>query len=81
MTSTPQGGQVAVRQYPVGGSATFGPTPCDGLPHTQSVRVAASGGLFQLGSAEAEAFASVEEGGDIFPGSDLRTVQIVTGGM
>ncbi len=30
----------------------------------------------QVGSAEAEAFASVEEGGDFFPGSDLRTVQI-----
>jgi hypothetical protein len=78
MTSTAQGGQVAVVQYPVGGRATFGPTPCDGLRHTQSVRVAASGGLFQPGSAEAEAFTSVAEGGDIFPGSEIRTVQIVT---
>jgi hypothetical protein len=79
MTSTAQGGQVAVFQYPVGGRAAFGPTPCDGLPHTQSVKVAAAAGLFQLGSAEAEAFTSVEEGGDIFPGAELRTVQIVTG--
>jgi hypothetical protein len=79
MTSTAQGGQVAVFQYPVGGRATFGSTPCDGLPHTRSVRVAASGGLFELGSADAEAFTSVEEGGDIFPGSEIRTVRIVTG--
>ena len=79
MTSTAQGGQVAVFQYPIGGRATFGPTPCDGLPHTQSVRVAAAGELFELGSAEAEAFTSVEEGGDIFPGSEIRTVRIVTG--
>jgi hypothetical protein len=35
-----------------------------------------SGVLFQAGSAEAEAFASVEEGDDIFPGSDFRTIQI-----
>ena len=59
------------------GRGAFGPTPCDGLPHTVSVRVETSQGLFQVGSAEAEAFAAVEEGGDIFPGSDLRTVQIV----
>ena len=35
------------------------------------------GGLFQPGSAQAEAFASVTEGGDVFPGNDLRTVQLV----
>jgi hypothetical protein len=79
MTSTGQGGQVTVVQYPVGGTASFGPTPCDGLPRTHSLTVPASGGTFQLGSADAEAFASVEEGGDIFPGSDVRTVQIVSG--
>jgi hypothetical protein len=32
--------------------------------------------LFKVGSAEAQAFASIEEGGDIFPSGDLRTVQI-----
>lgn len=77
VSSTGQGGQVRVYQGQVAGTGFFGPTPCDRLPHTLSVRVVASGGGFQLGSAEAEAFASVEEGGDIFPGADLRTVQIV----
>lgn len=75
MTSNGQGGQVTIYQ---GGASTglFGPTPCDGLPHTLSVRVVRSSGTFQVGSAEADAFASVEEGGDVFPGSDIRTVQI-----
>jgi hypothetical protein len=58
------------------GTGTFGPTPCDTLPHTVSVRVTSSGGSFRIGSAEAEAFASVTEGGDVFPRSDLRTIQI-----
>ena len=75
-SSNGRGGQVSVYQGQVVGRGSFGPTTCDGLPHTVSVRVETSGGLFQVGSAEAEAFASVEEGGDIFPGSDLRTVQI-----
>jgi hypothetical protein len=30
-----------------------------------------------VGSAEALASASVSEGGDVFPGADLRTIQIV----
>lgn len=77
VSSNAQGGQVRVYQGQLVGTGSFGPTPCDRLPHTLSVRVATSGGVFQVGSAEAEAFASVEEGGDIFPGADLRTVQIV----
>ncbi len=72
-----RGGQVTVYQGQVVGTGSFGPTTCDGLPHTLSVRVAASQGLFRVGSAEAQAFASVEEGGDIFPGFDLRTVQVM----
>ena len=76
VSASGQGGQVAVYQGEVG-TGSFGPTACDGLPHTLSVRVATAGGLFQVGSAQAEAFAAVEEGGDIFPGTDLRTVQIV----
>ena len=76
MTSNGQGGQVTIYQGGVGSRGFFGPTPCDGLPHTLSVRVERSSGSFQVGSAEADAFASVEEGGDIFPGSDLRTIQI-----
>ena len=31
---------------------------------------------FVAGNAEAEAFASIEQGGDGFPGSDVRTVQV-----
>ena len=76
VSSNGRGGQVSVYQGQVVGRGSFGPTACDGLPHTVSVRVETSGGLFQVGSGEAEAFASVEEGSDIFPGSDLRTVQI-----
>jgi hypothetical protein len=32
---------------------------------------------FRVGSAEALASASVTEGGDVFGGSDFRTIQIV----
>jgi len=71
-----RGGQVRIYQGQVVGTGSFAPTACDGLPHTASVTVETSEGLFQVGSAEAEAFASVEEGGDFFPGFDLRTVQI-----
>jgi hypothetical protein len=77
VSSTARGGQVTVYQGQVAGTAVFGPTACDARSHTLSVRVETSQGLFQEGSAEAEAFTSVEEGGDIFPGSDLRTVQIM----
>jgi hypothetical protein len=77
VSSNGRGGQVTVYQGQVAGTGSFGSTPCDGLPHTLSVRVETSEGSFQVGSAEAEAFASVEEGGDIFPGFDLRTVQIL----
>jgi hypothetical protein len=75
--SVGQGGQVRIYDGQVVGTGTFAPTPCDTLPHTVSVRVASSGGSFRVGSAEAEAFASVVEGGDVFPGGDLRTLQIV----
>jgi len=76
VASNAQGGQVAIYQSQVVGSGSFGPTACDGLPHGLSVRVEASEGLFQVGSAAAEAFTAVEEGGDFFPGGDLRTIQI-----
>jgi hypothetical protein len=76
VSSNGRGGRFTVYQGQVAGTATFRPTAYDGLPHTLSVRVVTSEGMFQVGSAEAEAFASVQEGGDIFSGSDLRTVQI-----
>jgi hypothetical protein len=79
MTSTARGGQVAIYQSPtVAGTGTFGPTPCDGVTRTLSVRVVTSQGSFQVGSAEAEAFTEVEEGGDLFPTSDIRTIQLVS---
>jgi len=59
------------------GTGSFGPTACDALPHKTSVRVETSEGTFRVGSAEAFAVASIEEGGDIISGGDLRTIQIV----
>jgi hypothetical protein len=78
MSAVGQGGQVVIYGQ-VGGRGTFGPTPCDALPHTVSVRVSPNQGSFQVGTVDAEAFASVTEGGDVFPGQDLRTIQIVQG--
>jgi hypothetical protein len=75
MSAVGQGGQVVIYGE-VGGRGTFGPTPCDTLPHTVSVRVIPNQGAFSAGSVEVEAFASVTEGGDVFPGSDIRTIQI-----
>jgi hypothetical protein len=77
MSAVGQGGDVRIYDGRVVGTGTFGPTPCDTLPHTVSVRVASSEGSFQAGSAEALASASITEGGDFFTGSDLRTIQIV----
>ena len=77
MSAVGQGGSVRIYDGVVVGTGTFGPTPCDTLPHTVSVRVASSEGPFRVGSAEALASASVSEGGDVFPGADLRTIQIV----
>lgn len=77
MSAVGQGGDVRIYDGRLVGTGSFGPTPCDTLPHTVSVRVASSEGPFQVGSAEALASASITEGGDSFPGSDLRTIQIV----
>jgi hypothetical protein len=77
MSAVGQGGGVRIYDGRIVGTGTFGPTPCDTLPHTVSVRVASSEGSFQVGTAEATAFASVTEGGDVFGGSDFRTIQIV----
>jgi hypothetical protein len=77
MSAVGQGGQLAIYDGVIRGVGTFGPTPCDTLPHTVSVRVSSNQGSFRVGSAEADGFASVTEGGDVFPGQDLRTIQIV----
>jgi hypothetical protein len=71
-----RGGLVTIYQGQAAGTGSVAPTTCDGSPRTVSVRVATSGGFFQVGSAEAAASVSVVEGGDSFPGSDLRTIQI-----
>jgi hypothetical protein len=78
VSATALGGQVQIYDGQVAGTGTFGPTACDTLPHTVLVRVASSQGPFRVGSAEAFAFTAVEEGGDQFPGSDFRTIQIVS---
>jgi len=77
MSAVGQGGSVTIYDGQVAGTGTFGPTPCDMLPHTLSVRVASSEGSFRVGSAEALASASITEGGDVFSGAELRTIQIV----
>jgi hypothetical protein len=77
MSAVGQGGDVRIYDGRIVGTGTFGPTRCDTLPHTVSVRVASSEGPFRVGTAEAVASASVTEGGDVFGGSDFRTIQIV----
>lgn len=76
LTSTGLGGEVRVYDGQVAGTGLFGPTPCDGQPHTTSARVETSEGVFRVGSAEAFAVGSIEEGGDVFHGVDLRTIDI-----
>jgi hypothetical protein len=72
-----QGGYVQIYDGRIVGTGTFGPTPCDTLPHTVSVRVASSEGSFQVGTAEAFASASATEGGDVFGGFEFTTIEIV----
>lgn len=77
MSAVGRGGQVRIYDGQIVGTGTFGPTPCDALPHTVSVSVGSPDGSFQVGSAEASAWASIEEGGDFFSSFDLRTIQVV----
>jgi hypothetical protein len=77
MSAVGQGGSVRIYDGVVVGTGTFGSTLCDTLAHTVSVRVASSQGPFRVGGAEASASASVTEGGEVFPGADLRTIQLV----
>jgi hypothetical protein len=77
MSAVGRGGQVRIYDGQIVGTGTFGPTPCDALPHTVPVSVGSPDGSFQVGSAEASAWASIEEGGDFFSSFDLRTIQIV----
>jgi len=67
---------VNISQGPASGFGFFVPT-CDGQPHTFTVRVQASQGLFQAGSAQGSAFVVVEAGGDVFFGEDNQPMQII----
>jgi hypothetical protein len=52
---------------------------CDGTPHTFSVRIEASRGVYEPGIAQALTFADVEYGGEIFFGvDDDGALEIVT---
>jgi hypothetical protein len=77
MSAEGRGGYVRIYDGVVAGTGTFGPTPCDALPHTLSVRVASSEGPFRVGTAEALSSATITEGGDFISGGDFRTIQIV----
>lgn len=76
MVSSGLGGHVRVYDGEAVGTGSFGPTPCDALPHTLTVRVEASEGTFRVGPAEAFATVAIEEGGDVFHGVDLRTIAV-----
>jgi hypothetical protein len=58
------------------GNGTYVPI-CDGQRHTFTVRVQASRGLYQAGTAQALTFANVEHGGNGISGVDESAVQIV----
>jgi hypothetical protein len=68
---------VSVSQGETRGNGTYVPV-CDGSPHTFTVRVQASRGLYQAGGAQALTFATVEHGGIAFAGIDEQQVQIVS---
>jgi hypothetical protein len=66
--ATGQGSYVNVSQgQTTSGNGTYVPI-CDGRQHTFTVRVPASRGLYQVGSAQALTFANVEHGGNGFAG-------------
>jgi hypothetical protein len=80
MSAVGRGGFVQIYDGPNVGRGSFGPTPCDAVPHTVSVRVVPDGGgSFRVGTALALADATITEGGDFFTGSDFRDIQIVSG--
>jgi hypothetical protein len=61
----------------VSGNGTYVPV-CNGQQQTFTVRVQASQGAFQTGSAQALTFADVEHQGQGFSGVDESSVQIVS---
>jgi hypothetical protein len=67
---------INVQQGAASGFGFFVPV-CDGNRHVFNVRVRASQGLYQPGSAQASAFVQVAHGGDTFLGQAVRSIQIV----
>jgi hypothetical protein len=69
---------VNVSQGQTSGNGNYVPV-CNGQSHTETVRVPASQGLYQPGTARGFSFAFVEFGGNSFSGIGERDIQIVTG--
>jgi hypothetical protein len=67
---------VNISQGQTSGNGSYVPV-CDGRSHTFTVRVLASQGAFQAGTAQALTFANVEHEGIGFSGVDESPVQIV----
>jgi hypothetical protein len=76
MGATGQSSSVTVTQGTASGSATFTPV-CDRQTRTVVLSLAASGGTFHTGSANASASASVGFNGGSFSGTDSRAVTIL----
>jgi len=74
--ATGQSSSLTVTQGSASGSATFTPI-CDRQTRTLVLSVAASGGTFHTGSANASVSASVGFNGGSFSGSDSRAVTIL----
>jgi hypothetical protein len=71
-----QASSVTVTQGTASGSASFTPI-CDRVSHTLVLSIAASGGTFHTGTANASASASVGFNSGSFSGSDSRAVTIL----
>lgn len=67
---------VNISQGQASGNGSYVPV-CDGRPHTFNVRVLASRGAFQPGTAQALTFANIEHEGTGFSGVDDGPIQIV----
>jgi hypothetical protein len=76
MGATGQSSSVTVTQGSASGSASFTPI-CDRQTRTVVLSIAASGGTFQAGSANATAAVSVGFNGGSFSGTDSRAVTIL----
>jgi len=67
---------ITVSQGGTTGSAPFTPT-CDGVKRTHVLAVAASGGTFQTGSANASAISRVGWTSETFSGTDSRAITVL----